>query len=185
MGGYLLKLSVQAQYPLARVGGFAYDSDMKRSLCISIFATLSALASAAHAENLILLGASSNGTEIHVDRDSLRPANPPTGLRRFTTVQVWAVFASPNGRKPIALSERALFSFNCINRTMNTLAYVKPLASKTRAHDWRAADISVKYEPVDSGSLAEMAMNFACSGGRLPVAPSTGAETILVSEPDD
>ncbi len=173
------------QKTLARLRGFAYDSCMKRPVwMISLFAMM-ALASAARAENLVLLGASSNGTEIHVDRDSLRPANQPTNLRRFPTVQVWAVFASPSGRKPLALSERALFSFNCNNRTMNTLAYVKPLASKTRAHDWRAADISVKYEPVDSGSLAEMAMNFACSGGRLPVAPSAGVETILVSEPDE
>jgi len=128
---------------------------------------LATLSSPALADTLIVLGSNSQGAEIFVDRDSLRQVRAD-GARRFPATQINAIIRTPGGRRSGPVSEMMTLSFNCTARTMNTLSYIKEASTGKRSHDWKAADIAVKYAPIRPGSLAELAMIFACSGGKLP-----------------
>ena len=132
---------------------------------------------------LVAIGTNSAGAEILVDRASLRASRPVDGPRGVTTMLLSAEIRSPGGRRAGTQTERMLFSFNCAARTLNVLTYYKGWANGTRSHDWRAADLMRKYEAPRSGSLAELAMIYACSGGRLPLPPANGSEAI--SDEDD
>jgi hypothetical protein len=134
------------------------------------------VATPGRAETLTLLGTSESGAEIRVDRDSLRGVQPDGDLRKFAAVQLRAVIQSPGGRRSGTVTERALYSFNCTNRTLTVLAYTKSAAYRVRSHDWVGADIAVRYEPVKPGSLAEMALIYACNGGKMPEAPKKGTD---------
>ena len=132
---------------------------------------------------LVAIGTNSAGAEILVDRASLRASRPVDAPRGVTTMLLSAEIRSPGGRRAGTQTERMQFSFNCTARTLNVLTYYKGWANGTRSHDWRAADLMRKYESPRSGSLAELAMIFACSGGRLPLPPANGTEAI--SDEDD
>ncbi len=127
---------------------------------------------------LVAIGTNSAGAEILVDRASLRASRPVDAPRGVTTMLLSAEIRSPGGRRAGMQTERMLFSFNCAARTLNVLTYYKSWANGARSHDWRAADLMRKYETPRSGSLAELAMIYACSGGRLPLPPANGSETI-------
>ena len=122
----------------------------------------------AQGEALVHIGTNSAGAQLSVDRNSLKTLRAVPGQRAFEVVQLWAVYDLQGVRRDPARNERALYSFNCRARTINTLAYARYRANGTRLHDWKAADFDFKYEPVKAGSLAEQAMEFACNGGRLP-----------------
>jgi hypothetical protein len=125
----------------------------------------------AHAENIQSLGSNTRGAQIFVDRDSLKVTPPIRGLRNFEAVQILASYDLSGVRSDPARTEKALYSFNCKARTINLLSYQRYRANGTKLHDWKAADLDFKYEPVAPGSLTEAAMLYACSGGKLPSTP--------------
>jgi hypothetical protein len=131
----------------------------------------------AYAENLVFLATSDTGEDLYVDRDSLTTISPEK-LRRFPAVRLWAVNQVRAGRRTPARTERFQFSFNCVARTSMILVFRNNRAG-IKLQDWRAADLSHRYEAPRPGSLSELAMNFACSGGKLPVVstPNMGSET--------
>jgi hypothetical protein len=145
---------------------------------ISIFAVtglaLNVTATSARAENLVFIASSSVGEDLYVDRDSLSTV-APTPLRRFSAVRIWAVNQVRAGRRTPARTERFQFSFNCTARTSAVLSFRNNRAG-IRLQDWQAADLAHKYELPRSGSLAELAMIFACSGGKMPIVPQAGTE---------
>ena len=132
---------------------------------------------------LVSIGTNSAGAEILVDRASLRSSRPADAPRGVTTMLLMAEIRSPGGRRAGAQTERMLFSFNCAARTLNMITYYKGWANGTRSHDWRAADLMRKYESPRPGSLAELAMTYACSGGKLPLPPAHGTE--IIGDEDD
>jgi hypothetical protein len=148
---------------------------MKWALALQAGFVLCALpfSASAHAENLVFLATSDAGEDLYVDRDSLVTVQPET-LRRFPAVRLWAVNQIRAGRRTPARTERFQFSFNCVARTSTVLVFRNNKAG-TKLQDWRAADLAHRYESPNSGSLSELAMSFACSGGRLPVAPIANA----------
>lgn len=125
------------------------------------------LASPASAQALVVLGENSGGRQILVDVTSLAPSAPVYGLRDFPAMQVTAELRSSAGRGSV---ERVRYSFNCTAKSMATLAYQR-IAGGKQSHDWKGADIALKYDPVGPGTLAEMAMTYACNGGKLPKKP--------------
>ncbi len=138
----------------------------------------------AMAEDLIFIGVSSGGAQLFVDRATLRTSRAIAGQRPFDAVQIWATFDLSGVRRDPARTEKAHYSFNCRTRTINTLAYRRTRANGTTLHDWKAADFDFKYEAVKPGSLPEMAMFFACSGGKMPVAaaPQVSGGLVKVDE---
>jgi hypothetical protein len=120
---------------------------------------------------MVLLATNSAGRELHVDRASLANLPALPGARTFPVAQVRAEIRSPGGRRSGMVVERTLYSFECARRRVALLAYYRGDAAGRRSHDWRAADHAERYEDVKPGSLVETAMIYACSGGRLPVAP--------------
>jgi hypothetical protein len=148
-----------------------------------ILAALSPLPAAA--EDLTFIGVSSSGAQLFVDRATMKTNRPIPGQRPFESVQIWATFDLSGVRRDPARTEKALYSFNCRARTINTLAYRRTRANGTALHDWKAADYDFKYEAVKPGSLPEMAMFFACSGGKLPVAAAPQVAGGLVKVDDE
>jgi hypothetical protein len=127
------------------------------------------------AETLVNIASTETGETLYVDRDSLSN-DRPIETRRFPAVRIWAVNQVPAGRRTSPRTERFQFSFNCTQRTSHILVYRNNRAG-TRLQDWRAADLDYKYDYPKPGSLAEVALSFACSGGKMPVAPPKSAET--------
>jgi hypothetical protein len=126
-------------------------------------------ASMAKAETLVQVGTSSAGAILYLDRDSMRTSRAIKGQRGFDVIQIAATYDLQGVRRDPGRTERALYSFDCARRMSNTLFYQKLRADGSKLYDWRAADFDFKYEPVKPGSLTEQAMNFVCSGGKLPV----------------
>ncbi len=139
----------------------------------------------AAAEDLTFIGVSSSGAQLFVDRATMKTSRAIAGQRPFEAVQIWATFDLSGVKRDPARTEKALYSFHCRARTINTLAYRRTRANGTMLHDWKAADFDFKYEAVKPGSLPEMAMFFACSGGRLPVAAAPQVSGGLVKVEDD
>jgi hypothetical protein len=135
-------------------------------------------AGAVNAETLVNIASADSGDALYVDRDSMMTA-PPIEMRRFPVVRIWGVNQVPAGRRTPPRTERFLFSFNCAQRTSHILVY-RNNRSGIRLQDWQAADLDYKYDYPRSGSLAEVAMIYACSGGRMPVMPAKPTE----AEPD-
>lgn len=125
----------------------------------------------AQAQAMILISTSPSGRELLVDRSSLKTVPPRAGYRSFAAAQVRAEIRSPGGRRSGRVTERVHYSFNCTQRTVATLAYYRGDASGRRSHDWTAADYSTRYDPVKPGTAVEIAMAYACSGGKLPLPP--------------
>jgi len=116
---------------------------------------------------LILLGESSGGRQILVDVSSLKTAPPLRSLRDFAVAQVYVEMRGPGTKGSV---ERVRYSFNCRARSVAALNYAR-FAGGKKSHDWQGADYAPKYELVSSGTLVEMAMTYACSGGKLPKIP--------------
>ena len=114
----------------------------------------------------ILIGSNAAGDEIRGVPGTLRVTSPDREMRAFQTVQLLAVLSTGSTRRSGPQVERMLLSFDCAARTMEILTYFKRLPNGTRTHDWRAADLALRYEPVRPGSMTEIAMRYACSGGR-------------------
>jgi hypothetical protein len=132
---------------------------------------------------LVYLTSSEAGEDLYVDRTSLKTI-PPDAYRNFPAVRLWAVNEVKGGRRTPGRTERYLFSFNCAAHTVNILSYQNN-RSGTKLQDWRAADLAQKYEAPKPGTMAETAMAFACSGGKMPIAPATvanpdGSDTIEI-----
>ncbi len=136
----------------------------------------------ASAERLEQIGVSSSGALLYLDRDTMRTNRPVPGQRPFEAIQIWAIYDLQGVRRDPARSERALYSFDCLHRTSNTLAYQKYKANGTRLHDWRAADLDFKYEPVKEGTLTEQAMIYVCNGGKLPAPVQDAGGLVRVDE---
>lgn len=130
-----------------------------------------ALPGAAEAQSLVLLAVNGAGKELLVDRASLRTDPPRDISRAFPAAQLRVEIRSPGGRRTGPVTERILYSFDCKGRTVATLAYYRGFADGRRSHDWQGGDLAMLYQPVTPASLAERAMDYACSGGQLPVAP--------------
>ncbi len=134
---------------------------------------LSLITSPVCAERLEEIASNSAGAVLFVDRDSMRTLQPIPGQRPFSAIQIWTVYDLQAVRSNPARSERALYAFDCLHKTSNTLAYQKFRANGARLHDWRAADLDFKYETVKPGSLAEQAMIYVCNGGKMPAPVQT------------
>ena len=116
---------------------------------------------------LVLLGESSGGRQILVDVSSLKTAPPLRGLRDFAVAQVYVEMRGPGTKGSL---ERVRYSFNCRARSVAALNYARFVGGK-KSHDWQGADYAPKYERVSAGTLVDMAMTYACSGGKLPKIP--------------
>jgi hypothetical protein len=147
---------------------------IRAAFCLSLCATMM-IAMPAYAENLVNIADSPEGDELFVDRDTMRTTGPVSEFRRFTAVQIWAINQVRAGRRTPARTERFLFSFNCAQRSSHILVY-RNNRSGTKLQDWQAADLDYKYEAPKPGSLADFSMAFACSGGRIPVAPQAAEQ---------
>jgi hypothetical protein len=158
---------------------------MRRILPLMMMAVSPTIASA---ERLEQIGVSSNGALLYLDRDSMRTNRPIVGQRPFEAIQIWAIYDLQGVRRDPARGERALYSFDCLHRTSNTLAYQKYKANGARMHDWKAADFDFKYEPVKSGTLTEQAMLYVCNGGKMPAPIQDSSGLVRVdddnSDPD-
>ena len=139
-----------------------------------------------HAETLVSLGTNAAGAQMSVDRDSMITSRSIIGQREFEAVQIWAIYDLQGVRRDPARTERAHYSFNCRQRTINTLAYQRFRANGTRLHDWKAADLDFKYEAVKPGSLTEQAMTFACNGGKMPdIVQQQGVDGLVRVDDDE
>lgn len=127
---------------------------------------------------LVSIGSNSAGAEILVDRSSLRASRPTDAPAGVTTMLLRSEIRTPGGRRTGPMTERMLHSFNCRARTLNTITYYRGWANGSRSHDWHAADLMRKYEAVRPGSLIELAMTFACNGGRMPDPPQLREEVL-------
>ena len=136
------------------------------------------------AEDLTFIGVSSSGAQLFVDRTTMKTSRAIAGQRPFEAVQIWVTFDLSGVKRDPARTEKALYSYNCRTRMINTLAYRRTRANGTTLHDWKAADYDFKYEAVKPGSLPEMAMFYACSGGKMPV-PATPKDTGELVKVDD
>jgi len=116
---------------------------------------------------LTLLGQSSSGRELLVDVSSLQTAPPLRGMRDFAAVQVYVEMRGPGTKASV---ERVRYSFHCRARSVAALNYARFVGGK-KSHDWKGADYAPKYERVSAGTLVDMAMTYACSGGKLPKTP--------------
>ena len=137
---------------------------------------------AVHAETRVLVTISSTGTILYADRDSLRTSRPIAQLRPFPVVQLRVSLEGGRSGRTTKPTELIFYSFNCAGRAVAVLSYKKLNAVRLRAQDWQGADIYLRYQPVEPGSLTESAMAYACSGGKLSQAPAPGADA--VEEPD-
>lgn len=141
---------------------------MMRCRFLLIAALMSTAPLLAQSGQLVEIGTNASGARLSADIGSLRPTAAIAGQRPFDAVQLWVVYDLQGVRRDPARTERALYSFDCKRRLINTLAYQRYRADGRKLHDWRAADFDFKYEAVKAGTLSEQAMNFACSGGKLP-----------------
>lgn len=123
-----------------------------------------ALPTHAAAEAGLRLGKNANGREVFVDPQTLKTLPPLRGARTFGVTQIFVVMQGPSAKDS---TERVRYNFNCAARTAATITYYRTLKGQ-RTHDWRGADIKMKYYPVERGGLVELALGYACSGGKMP-----------------
>ncbi len=121
----------------------------------------------AQAPGWVLIGQSAGGRQIFVDPTSLKAQFPLAGLREFPAVQLAVEMRGPGTRGSV---EQVRYSFNCKSRSAVALQYQR-IAGGKQSHNWRGADLAGKYEAIAPGTLVDMALSFACSGGKLPVRP--------------
>ena len=126
---------------------------------------------AVRAETRVQVAMSATGTILYADRDSLRVSRPISPLRPFPVVQLRVSLEGGQSGRAAKPTELILYSFNCPGRAVAVLSYKKLHAVRIRAQDWQGADIYLRYQPVEPGSLTESAMAYACSGGKLPQVP--------------
>lgn len=153
-----------------------------------VMALIAALfwAGAAHAQTLVMIANTSAGRELLVEQNSLRALPPLAGYRSFPVVQVRVEIRSPGGRRTGPMVERALYNFDCRSGKVATLSYYRGWTNGKRSHDWRGADWVDAYDLVKPGTMTEIAMTYACSGGKLPIfPPPPAAETIPPPETDE
>ena len=115
-------------------------------------------------ESLVLLGENSAGRQIFIDPGSLKSLPATANRRPFPAVQLFVVMRGPANKGSV---ERVRYSFSCRARTAAALSYFRTL-NGIKSHDWRGADVPLKYQPVAPGGLVEMALLYACNGGKLP-----------------
>jgi hypothetical protein len=149
---------------------------------LSLLFALAILPTSVAAERLEQIGVGTNGALLYLDRDTMRTNRAIAGQRPFEAIQIWAIYDLQGVRRDPARSERALYSFDCVRRTSNTLAYQRYKANGARLHDWRAADFDFKYEPVKPGTLTEQAMIYVCNGGKLPAPVQDASGLIRVDD---
>lgn len=113
---------------------------------------------------LILLGENTAGRQIFIDPASLKSLPAMANRRPFPTMQLFVVMRGPANKGSV---ERVRYSFSCRARTAAALSYYRTL-NGIKSHDWRGADMPLKYQPVAPGGLVEMALTYACNGGKLP-----------------
>lgn len=140
---------------------------MKRALVL-----LAGLAAPLGAEMLEPIAPASNGVEVAIDRDSLRPLPPLPGRRRFAVIQVWVIYDYTKVRRDVFRDGRALLSFNCAARTSAMLAQKKYKRDGSRFYDWVGIDIDFKYKPVDAGTQTESVMQRVCGFAPTPLLPT-------------
>ncbi|MEY5007299.1 MAG: hypothetical protein ACK440_08105 [Sphingomonadaceae bacterium] len=116
------------------------------------------------ADPLILLGENTAGRQIFIDPASLKSLPAIANRRPFPTLQLFVVMRGPANKGSV---ERVRYSFSCRARTAAALSYFRTM-NGIKSHDWRAADVPLKYQPVAPGGLVEMALTYACNGGKLP-----------------
>lgn len=115
-------------------------------------------------EALILLGENAAGRQIYIDPASLKPLPLIAAGRPFPAMQLLVVMRGPANKGSV---ERVRYGFSCRARTAAALTYYRTM-NGVKSHDWRGADIASKYKPVEPGGLVEMALIYACNGGKLP-----------------
>ena len=130
---------------------------------------LIAIPSPAHSESLKYLASDNQGTDLFVDTESIRRSGPIANKRPFPAVQAWTVYDYTRVKREPARSARALLSFNCQQRTMAILAYVKKRPDGRPIQDWRSIDYDFKYQSAESDALSAYVMAELC--GFAPPAP--------------
>jgi hypothetical protein len=129
--------------------------------------------------SFIRLGENANKREILVNPATLKTLPPIPEVRDFPVVQISVIMRGP---PPRGSTERVRYNFHCRTRKAAAVIYYR-VANGKKSHDWLGADISMKYHPVDRGGLVEMALNYACAGGK--IAPSGTRATGSRNEEED
>ncbi len=158
---------------------------MRRPACLTSAVFLMAAPVPALADAQILIGSTQSGIQMHAISGTMRSMPPDRDMRNFATVQLRTILQTPGGRRGGTTVERSLLSFNCPMRSMTILAYSRVAADGKRSHDWQAADLAVRYETVKFGSMNEVAMRFACSGGRVTSIYRPAEPTPPAAEPKE
>lgn len=115
-------------------------------------------------DGLVLLGENAAGRQIFIDPASLKPLPLLSTGRTFPAMQLLVVMRGPANKGSV---ERVRYGFSCRARTAAALNYFRTM-NGVKSHDWRGADVAMKYKPVEPGGLVEMALTYACNGGKLP-----------------
>ena len=118
-------------------------------------------------DTLILLGENASGRQIYIDPASLKPLPLLANGRTFPAMQLLVVMRGPANKGSV---ERVRYGFSCRARTAAALSYYRVM-NGVKSHDWRGADAALKYKAVEPGGLVEMALTYACNGGKLPEIP--------------
>jgi hypothetical protein len=120
------------------------------------------MAAPAHGETLKYLASDLQGTDLLIDTSSIRRSPPIPNKRPFAAVQVWTVYDYTKVKREPARTARALLSFNCQQRTMAILAYVKKRPDGRPIQDWKSIDYDFKYQTAESDALAGFVMADVC-----------------------
>lgn len=134
---------------------------------LALFALI--IATPANGETLKYLASDLQGTDLLIDTSSIRRSAPIPNKRPFAAVQVWTIYDYTKVKREPARAARALLSFNCQQRTMATLAYVKKRPDGRPIQDWRSIDYDFKYQTAENDALAGFVMADVC--GFPPPAP--------------
>lgn len=151
---------------------------MRKTVAVLLAVAGAVPAPSGAAEASLRLGANANGRDVFVDPQSLKKLPAVSRVRPFPVVQIFVVMQGPAAKDS---TERVVYNFSCATRTAATIHYYRTLKGQ-RTHDWRGADIKMKYYAIERGGLVEMALTYACSGGKLPppanpTAPARARET--------
>jgi hypothetical protein len=130
---------------------------------------LTLAATPAQAERMKYLTSDAQGADLYIDIDSVRRMPPIPNKRPFPAVQVLTVYDYSKVRREPAREARALLTFNCQQRTMAILSYVKRRPDGRPIQDWRSIDYDFKYQPAEADTMTAYVMADVC--GWAPPAP--------------
>lgn len=127
---------------------------------IALFLLLASMP--AQAENLKYLTSDDTGADLYIDTQTIRRMPPIPNKRPFAAIQVWTIYDYSKVKREAARQARALLTFNCQQRTMAILAYVKRRPDGRPIQDWRSIDYDFKYQPAEADTMTAFVMAELC-----------------------